>query len=296
MLTYYNHQSNSDREALHLYALKQISSTSPTDRELENYMIGCLTHIVRKYAYVEREVVSGDETYTTHDSLAVGLQVVMDAYRAEFAKGVESGEKVKEIVLAINEQYKELISQYETAYDAIEALYKEDRYDYPYYERLKDTTTLEDIKNVRDMIEKLPDSIAEDRENLLDDADSAEYEWVEAKIRSKYVDYDHSDELLSDLTLEDIQNFIAEVKAKINKNSRHSDSIIHRVEELERNYYDYKVSTFYVQKYYYELPRSQWLKEGTKLEDLVAVYKELEKVIPEDYKNRERIIIQCRKS
>ncbi|KXH84028.1 S-layer homology domain-containing protein [Sporosarcina sp. HYO08] len=161
-----------DNESLNLFVLHDLARDNSTDIGWE------FTHLLDHIAYeeIQKEDASGG-TYISRERIAENDSVSVKAYKDELLKNkssLQTYEAVKEMVIRINEDLKEKVDAYKKVRELTEALYKEDRYDYPQDERLREGVTQQQIDEALKAVNALSNEFVE-KQWLKWDVDHAQY-------------------------------------------------------------------------------------------------------------------------
>lgn len=125
---------------------------------------------------VEKTSAEG-EKYSVYEFTGESDSVSMEAYKQQFiqhADSLQTKQAILDMIESVDAEIKTKVDVYKAAREAVNALYKEDRYDYPREESLLDETKLEDIEAAAAKVAEVDEAFTE-KQRLT-------YEVEEAKI------------------------------------------------------------------------------------------------------------------
>lgn len=131
---------------------------------------------------------NGNVINTVHRSLANLDSLSLQRYIEEIKKqgdSLDSLEKVKEMVIVVNEELKVQLVELKEAQAAVNGLFREDKYDYPENDRLRPGLTQADIDKARNIVNQLKTQFNE-KQFLLTQIDSAQYYFIKDKAEQEF--------------------------------------------------------------------------------------------------------------
>lgn len=118
-----------------------------------------IEQLLRNNAYEEVKVVDKDTgyEYTTHETLYSNY--LKPKYTEALQKTpLTSHEQIKELVVNVNKENAPYLAAIKEAEKVVVALFKENRYDYEYYEQLADDVTAQKIEDAQKLVTALNDT------------------------------------------------------------------------------------------------------------------------------------------
>ncbi|MER1957474.1 MAG: S-layer homology domain-containing protein [Solibacillus sp.] len=145
--------NSEQRFANDLVALKELVKLSD---DMSSERLYWIESILDSYAYSKVEVKdeAGNIEYISQEGKA--LPSIFDKYIAELKiRTITTATELEKLVDDVNTANKALIDLFVKADAAVNALYKEDKYDYEHYEQLKDGVTKADIEAAQKLVQEL---------------------------------------------------------------------------------------------------------------------------------------------
>lgn len=135
------------------------------------------------YEQVEKTDAGGGK-YFSHEFTGESDSVSIKAYKQEFIQqpdNLQTEQAILDMIESVDAELKTKVDVYKAAREAVNALYKEDRYDYPHEESLLDETTLEDIEAAAAKVAEMDDAFQE-KQQLIRDIENAEFILLSAEV------------------------------------------------------------------------------------------------------------------
>ena len=144
-------------------------------------------------------------TWNSRKSIVEQDSVSMKRYREEILKqkdSLNSYASFKKLVEEVNSELKARVGIYKQAREAVDGLYKEDRYDYEGVEQLKEGLAQTNIDQAKLAVEKI-DAAFKEKEWLTHDIEEAQYLLVKDDVDAAFSEYKREVTLLEGISIGD---------------------------------------------------------------------------------------------